>query len=162
MDDQAPEITVITSVEEEVPGRTSTAYPPPFDAQTEGRTKHALGDALGIADFGVNKTILAPGAATAHRHYHTVNDEMVYVLQGHPTLVSDQGERILGPGSAAGFPAGQANAHFFVNNTDAPVVLLEMGSRKPSDSAVYPDIDFAATHTPQGWTFTNKAGDPIQ
>src|SRR5690606_38283862 len=108
-----------------VPARTGTIYPDGFKSVVEGRFKQALGNALGLKNFGVNLTRLKPGAASAHRHWHTRQDEFVYILEGEGTLVTDEGEQILGPGMAAGFPAGVENGHHLVNRSAADVVYLE-------------------------------------
>jgi uncharacterized cupin superfamily protein len=88
----------------------------------KGREKRALGDIFGLSNFGVNLTRLAPGAQSALRHAHTKQDELIYVLQGHPTLVTDAGETVLEPGMCAGFKAGSGDAHHLVNRSAADVV----------------------------------------
>jgi uncharacterized cupin superfamily protein len=45
--------------------RTKGVYPEPWRAITEGREKAALGDVVGLTQFGVNLTRLKPGAASA-------------------------------------------------------------------------------------------------
>ena len=84
-------------------------YPQPFAAQMDGREKRPLGDLFGLTNFGVNRTQLAPGAVSSLRHAHTPQDEFVYVLQGHPTLHTDEGRTHLSPGMCAGFKAGTGN-----------------------------------------------------
>jgi uncharacterized cupin superfamily protein len=109
----------------------------------------------------VNLTRLAPGATSALRHAHTKQDEFVYVLEGEPTLVTDEGETALRPGMCAGFKAGTGNGHHLVNRTDRDVVILEVGDRIAGDSATYPDDDLAAALGPDGrWRFTHKDGTP--
>src|SRR5688572_4154394 len=89
-----------------IEARTSTIYPAPHDAITRGRAKRSLTQALGLTQFGVNVTELAPGAASALRHWHSHEDEFVFVLEGEATLVTNDGEQVLGPGQCAAFPAG--------------------------------------------------------
>ena len=109
----------------DVPARTTASnYPEPYASRMGGRTKRALGDAFGLASFGANLTTLEPGAMSALKHVHSVADELVYVLEGTPTLVTDAGERDLAPGDCAGFPANGV-AHHLVNRSDAPVTYLE-------------------------------------
>jgi len=135
-------------------------YPACFHPRVQGRTKRALGDAFGLANLGVNYTTLAPGAASALRHVHTRQDEFVFVLQGHPTLVVDEGEFILEPGMCAGFRAG-GSAHQLVNRTGEEIAYLEVGDRTPGDSAEYPDDDLRATANERGgWSFVHKDGTP--
>ena len=100
-------------------------YPEPFASRMAGREKHPLGDLFGLANFGVNLTRLAPGAVSASRHAHSHQDEFVYVIEGHPTLVTDAGETQLAPGMCAGFKAGSGDAHHLVNRTKRDVLYLE-------------------------------------
>ena len=142
------------------PRAKASAYPEPFASRMIGREKRALGDLFGLAKFGVNLTRLAPGAVSALRHAHAVQDEFVYILEGRPTLRTDAGARALAPGMCAGFRAGTGDAHHLVNATDAPVVYLEVGDRTPGDSATYPDDDLVARGTSSGWAFSHRDGTP--
>jgi uncharacterized cupin superfamily protein len=135
-------------------------YPAPFAARVAGREKRPLGDPFGLKSFGVNHTRLKPGAASALYHRHHAQDEFVYVLVGRPTLVTEAGERELGPGMCAGFAAG-GTAHQLVNRTADDVVLLEVGDRNQGDSVDYPADDIAAVLGPdRKWRFARKDGTP--
>jgi uncharacterized cupin superfamily protein len=105
------------------------------------REKRALGDALGLTKIGVNHTTLMPGRQSALRHWHSAEDELIYVLSGEVVLVTDAGEQLLGPGMCAGFPAGSPDGHCLHNRSGAPAVYLEISNRAPDDRAVYPDDD---------------------
>ena len=129
-----------------------------LDAKLAGREKRPLGDPFGLRNFGVNLTRLAPGAVSALRHAHALQDEFIYVLQGTPTLVTDAGETPLAPGMCAGFAAGSGDAHRLLNHSDADVLYLEIGDRTPGDSANYPDDDLAASLVNGQWHFTRKDG----
>jgi uncharacterized cupin superfamily protein len=135
-------------------------YPEPFPSRMQGRQKHPLGDLFGLANFGVNLTRLAPGAMSALRHAHTRQDEFVYILQGTPTLRTDEGPTRLAPGMCAGFKAGTGNAHHLVNDSEDDVVYLEIGDRTPGDIGSYPDDDLAAVTVDGKWRFTRKDGSP--
>jgi uncharacterized cupin superfamily protein len=136
-------------------------YPEPFASRMKGREKRPLGDLFGLANFGVNLTRLAPGAQSALRHAHTRQDEFIYVLQGHPTLVTDAGATVLEPGMCAGFRAGSGDAHHLVNRSAADVFYLEIGDRTPGDAAAYPDDDLQAVVGADGkWRFARKDGTP--
>lgn len=151
----------VALVAADVPVRAlGSGYPPPFDKVVEGRSKARLGDAFGLSNFGVNLTRLAPGAATALRHSHAVQDEFVYVLSGTPTLITDEGETPLAPGMCAGFRGGDGNAHQVVNGTESEVVLLEVGDRLPGDAGIYPDNDIQAQQVDGAWQFQHKDGTP--
>jgi uncharacterized cupin superfamily protein len=145
---------------EAVPQRTTTVYPEPFKPQIAGRVKQRLGDAAGLTNFGVNRVTLAPGSASALRHWHSRQDEFVYIISGEITLITDEGEQVMAAGAMAGFAAGQANGHHLVNRSAAPAVYLEIGDRSADDVAYYPDDDLQATAGPNGWIFTHKDGQP--
>ena len=126
---------------ENAPKVAGTLYPSPFDEPCRPRRKIKLGDAAGLSQFGVNLCRLPPGAWSSQRHWHTDEDEFVYVLEGEATLVTDDGEEILRAGDCAGFKAGDENGHCFQNRSDGDVVLLEVGTRSSVGGAYYPDID---------------------
>jgi uncharacterized cupin superfamily protein len=142
------------------PARTKASnYPEPFAARMKGREKRPLGDLFGLQNFGVNLTRLAPGAISALRHAHSRQDEFVYILEGHPILVTDQGETELSPGMCAGFKAGTGDGHHLQNRTATDVLDLEVGDRSPGDVGTYPDDDLKAVLDPDGrWRFTRKDG----
>lgn len=134
-------------------------YPEPFASRMAGRTKRQLGDAFGLTRFGVNLTTLQPGAESALLHRHTHQQEFVYVLSGTPTLRTEDGEFLLGPGMCAGFrPDG--HAHQLVNRSDEDVVYLEIGDRNPEDGGSYPEDDLEAIWADGAWRFLHKDGTP--
>lgn len=139
---------------------TVSNYPPVFAARMAGRSKQALGDFFGLSKYGVNRTRLMPGAVSALRHAHRVQDEFIYVLEGHPTLYTDEGATALSPGMCAGFRGGNGNAHCLVNEADHDAVFLEIGDRSPGDDVVYPDDDLKAERIEGAWRFTRKDGTP--
>ena len=151
----------IAVVAADAPPRTkASAYPEPFASQMAGRRKHPLGDLFGLTNFGVNLTRLAPGAVSALRHAHTKQDEFVYILQGYPTLHTDEGRTRLSPGMCAGFRAGTGNGHRLSNETGEEVVYLEIGDRTPGDEGSYPDDDLRALMVGGTWKFVHKDGSP--
>ncbi len=135
-------------------------YPAPFRPGVAGRSKQRLGDALGLKNFGVNLTTVKPGASSALRHWHTREDEFIYVLRGELVLVTDGGEQLLTAGMAAGFPAGNADGHCLVNRGSDDAVYIEVGDRKADDEARYPDVDLDRRNTPEGRVFCHKDGTP--
>ena len=143
-----------------MPGRRGTIYPTPYKDGFEGRIKRALTEGLGLSQFGVNLTTLEPGAMSSHRHWHVREDECVYILEGEVVLVTDEGERVLGPGMAAGFPAGEANGHHLVNRSGVPTTYLEIGTRSKDEDATYPDIDLKAEKRDGVFRFYRKSGEP--
>jgi uncharacterized cupin superfamily protein len=137
-----------------------SSYPEPFASRMRGREKRPLGDLFGLTNFGVNLTRLAPGGSSALRHAHTKQDEFVYVLEGRPTLHTDEGEVLLAPGLCAGFKAGTGDGHRLVNETREDVVYLEVGDRTPGDVASYPDDDLVAAFVDGEWRYAHKDGSP--
>lgn len=143
----------------DAPARSKPSnYPEPFASMMAGRTKQPLGDLFGLGNFGVNLTRIAPGAVSALRHAHSKQDEFIYILQGHPTLHTDEGFTALAPGMCAGFRAGTGNGHRLINQTLEDVVYLEVGDRMAGDQGSYPDDDLAAVWSEAGWRFTHKDG----
>ena len=145
----------------EAPARTRpSVYPEPFASRMAGREKRPLGDLFGLTNFGVNLTRLAPNAASALRHAHTKQDEFVYILQGRPTLHTDEGRTRLSPGMCAGFKAGTGNGHHLINETTEEVLYLEVGDRTSGDEGSYPDDDLKALLVDGKWKFVHRDGTP--
>ncbi len=125
------------------------------------RIRHPLGTAFGLTRFGVNLTYLPPGSVSAPRHFHSHQDEFVYVLAGTPVLVTGAGETPLRPGMCVGFKAGSDDAHQLRNGSDAMVVYLEVGDRTPGDVVTYPDDDIKIDAMPDGrLRIVRKDGSP--
>ena len=140
------------------PRTTLSNYPEPYFSRMVKREKKPLGELFGLKNFGVNLTTLAPGGESALMHRHSRQDEMIYVLEGEPTLVTESGEWALEPGMCAGFPA-KGEAHHLVNRTNGDVVILEIGDRTRGDKVTYPIDDLRAVLGDDGqWLFTRKEG----
>ncbi len=140
------------------PHAKPSVYPDEFRNRIEGREKRRLGDFFGLNNFGVNLTRLAPGSQSALLHRHSKQDEFIYIIEGQPTLVTDEGEVELAPGMCAGFPAASI-AHHLINRTDRVVAYLEIGDRSPGDEGTYPNDDLKAQLGADGnWQFTRKDG----
>jgi uncharacterized cupin superfamily protein len=139
-----------------MPTRKGSSYPAPHDRPTAERQRQKLGDAGGLTDFGVNLMHLPPGAWSSQRHWHTHEDEMVYILEGEVVLVEDEGETVLRPGDCATFAKGSRNGHHLINRSDAVARFLEIGSRSELDECEYPDIDLRATKA----GYQHKDGTP--
>lgn len=136
--------------------RIGSGYPVPFHLATGAREKRALGDAGGLTGFGVNLVHLPPGAWSSQRHWHSVEDELVWVLSGALMLVEEGGETPLGPGDCATFAAGAENGHHLVNRSGEVAIYLEIGGRSADDACRYPDVDLHLG----GGVFTRKNGVP--
>ena len=134
-----------------------TLYPPPFDAPCRARERKRLGDAAGLTQFGVNLLRLPPGAWSSQRHWHTGEDEFVYVVSGEVALVTDAGEEILRAGDAAGFKANDGDGHCLQNRSAADAVVLEIGTRASDSMGHYSDIDMIAK---PGIGYAHRDGTP--
>ncbi|NJM30836.1 MAG: cupin domain-containing protein [Rhizobiales bacterium] len=144
----------------DVAARTMTIYPPEYAAALAGRAKRALGDQFGLTQFGVNLTTLAPGSWSAERHWHEMEDEFIYVLEGELTLVDDHGEHTLTPGMCAGFKAGVPNGHKLVNKSKSPAAFLELGTRSADERSHYPEADMQGVKAGGKWQILHKDGMP--
>ena len=139
------------------PERRGSGYPEPFKSRMGDRTKKRLGDACGLTKFGVNLVTLPPGGQSALRHWHTLEDEFVYVLEGEVVLASNQGEQTLTAGMCAGYPAGRQDGHHFINRSTRPAKYLEVGNRIEGDNAFYPDDDLMILERGKG-VYAHKDG----
>jgi uncharacterized cupin superfamily protein len=158
MNDQDIPIAVVAT--QVAPRSKLSNYPEPFASRMKGREKRPLGDVFALSNFGINLTRLLPGAVSVLRHAHSKQDEFIYILHGHPVLITDAGETQLSPGMCAGFKAGTGNAHQLVNRTSEEVSYLEVGDRSAGDSVQYPDDDIQALHVEGVWQFAHKDGSP--
>ena len=145
----------------ELPPRSKVSfYPEPFASRMAGRQKRQLGELFGLRNFGVNLTSLGPNAVSSLRHSHTRQDEFVYIVQGRPTLHTDEGRVPLSPGMCVGFMAGTGNAHPLHNETEDEVLYLEIGDRTPGDDVNYPDDDLRFVLVDGKKTLAHKDGTP--
>jgi uncharacterized cupin superfamily protein len=141
--------------------RRGSSYPSPFSDPVQARERRALGDAGGLSQFGVNLLTLPPGTWSSQRHWHSTEDEFVWILEGELTLITDAGEETLRPGDCAAFKAGEANGHHLVNRSEKPARALEIGTRDPdADRTVYSDIDMVAE--PGENVFRRRDGTPYE
>ena len=138
--------------------RTGSGYPEPYRSRVLPREKRQLGNALGLTKIGINQTILPPGKESSMRHWHTHEEEFVYVLSGEVVLITDAGEQTLTPGMCAGFPLGTQDGHQLVNRGTVPAVYLEVSNRDPADGAFYPDVDLQYNGVDAEVKFTRKDG----
>jgi uncharacterized cupin superfamily protein len=139
--------------------RKGSSYPAPFHELAKDRLKQAVGDAGGLSDFGVNLVRLPPGAWSSQRHWHSHEDEFVYVISGELTLITDDGEEILRPGDCATFAKNVTNGHHLVNRSKDMVVYLEVGTRTKEGTCTYPDIDLLIDKS-RGAQYLHKDGTP--
>jgi uncharacterized cupin superfamily protein len=144
------------------PLNKGTNYPPPHDEIVREREWRRLGDAAGLTQFGVNLVTLKPGVWSSQRHWHSHEDEFVYMLEGELVLTTDAGDEILRPGDCAGFPAGSRDGHCLKNQGDQIARFLVVGSRNPDDWGEYSDIDMKFLSERQGGAYVRKNGEKFQ
>ena len=138
--------------------RTGSGYPEPYRSRVLPREKRQLGNALGLTKIGINQTVLPPGKESSMRHWHTHEEEFVYVLVGEVILVTDAGEQRLTAGMCAGFPLGTKDGHQLVNRSNSPAVYLEVSNRDKNDQAFYSDVDLHYHGDGAEVMFTRKDG----
>jgi uncharacterized cupin superfamily protein len=127
-----------------VPAQTGSHYPSPFDVPCSGQATQRLARIAGLTLFGVNLTVIEPGAWSSQRHWHSHEDEFIWVLEGELTLVTDAGEEILRAGDCVAFRRGDPDGHHLVNKSSLPAKVLEIGNSDPQDRCAYSDIDMIA------------------
>jgi uncharacterized cupin superfamily protein len=135
-----------------------TSYPEPYRSRVMPREKLLLGECLGLTKIGVNRTTLPPGKESSMRHWHTHEEEFIFVLEGEVVLRTDGGEQVLRAGSCAGFPAGADDGHQLINRSDQPAVYLEVSNRDAEDTVYYSDSDVDLIATSRG--MTRRDGTP--
>jgi uncharacterized cupin superfamily protein len=140
-----------------------SGYPEPYRSRVLPRSKRQLGDALGLTRIGINQTTLPPGKESSMRHWHTHEDEFVYVLEGEVVVRTAAGEQLLSAGMCAGFAAGVEDGHQLINRSARPAVYLEVSNRDGADSAYYsdPDVDLVWSPPHAPGTFTRRDGTPL-
>lgn len=138
--------------------RTGSGYPEPYRSRCLPREKRQLGNALGLSKIGINHTTLAPGKESSMRHWHSHEEEFIYVLAGEVVLITDAGEQTLTAGMCAGFPLGASDGHQLVNRSSQPAVFLEVSNRDTGDRAFYPDVDLQYNGASAPVLFTRKDG----
>ena len=142
-----------------VPERKGSGYPPQFAGPCADRIRQRLGDAGRLIDFGINLMRLPPGNWSSQRHWHSHEDEFVYVLEGELLLIEDGGETLLWAGDCAAFPKNSGDGHHMINRSQAMAVYLEIGSRQPADLTTCSDIDMMSSNA--DGRFVHKDGLPF-
>jgi uncharacterized cupin superfamily protein len=141
-----------------VPAHKGVGYPAQFRALTADRLRKRLGDAGGLTDFGINLTTLPPSNWSSQRHWHSHEDEFVYILEGELVLIEDGGETLLRAGDCAAFPKNSGNGHHMINRSATTAIYLEIGSRHPDDLTMCSDVDMQSANS--DGLFRHKDGTP--
>jgi len=138
--------------------RTGSGYPEPYRSRVLPREKRQLGNALGLTKIGINHTTLPPGKESSMRHWHTHEEEFIYILSGEVVLRTDAGEQVLKAGMCAGFALGNTDGHQLVNRSSTPAIYLEVSNRDSQDEGLYSEVDLRWNAADARGIFTRKDG----
>lgn len=94
-----------------------------------------------LSQFGSFVEVLQPGCRSSLKHWHSAEDEMVYVLDGEITVVEGISETLMRVGDAATFRAGVPIGHYLENRSSSPTRCLVVGTRASIDRITYPEHD---------------------
>lgn len=103
--------------------------------------RRILGEAAGGAKLGCSLYELAPGASAFPRHFHSANEEAIYVLEGSGTLLLGDQRVPVKAGDYAALPVGPDHAHRLVNSSQAPLRYLCISTQDEVEICGYPDSD---------------------
>lgn len=120
-----------------------------------------IADRLGFKTMGVTMERLPPGSKSSLRHWHSDEDEAVYVVSGELVLVEETETRLV-PGDVAAWRAGDKTAHCLENRGTEDAVIFVAGTRGRPDTVTYPDHDLVKHAGPDGERVTRLDGTPIQ
>jgi uncharacterized cupin superfamily protein len=93
----------------------------------------------GGSQISVAMEVLPPGKQANQSHYHMLEEEHVFIIEGSLTLKLGAKAYELSPGHYVCFPAGQKVAHSLINHTSEPCRYLIFGNPQANDVAVFPD-----------------------
>jgi uncharacterized cupin superfamily protein len=141
-----------------VPAVTGSNYPYPFNLPCSAQSSQRLARHEGLSLFGVNLTVIEPGAWSSQRHWHSHEDEFVWVVEGELTLVTDRGEELLRAGDCAAFRRDVEDGHHLINRSARPARVLEIGNSDAQDRCVYSDIDMVVGPGSEG--YRHRDGTP--
>jgi uncharacterized cupin superfamily protein len=98
-----------------------------------------LAEAAGGERLGCSLYELPPGERAWPYHYHTANEEAMYVLSGSGRVRGPDGETAVTAGDYLAFPGGEAGGHSVANDSDEPLRYLMLSTMVEPDVTVYPD-----------------------
>ncbi|WP_435364945.1 cupin domain-containing protein [Haloarchaeobius sp. DYHT-AS-18] len=98
-----------------------------------------LGGAADAEQLGASLYELPAGARSWPFHYHTANEEAIYVLAGTGTLRTADGGQALERGDFVALPTGEEGGHRVVNTGEEPLRYLCVSTMQEPDVTVYPD-----------------------
>jgi uncharacterized cupin superfamily protein len=93
----------------------------------------------GANHVGVALEELAPGMESSLNHYHMLEEEQAFILEGEMTLRLGDKTYPMKAGDHVCFPAGQKVGHSFYNHSAAPCRFIMIGEKNPNEVVVYPE-----------------------
>ncbi len=122
--------------------------------------RSALGDPLGLTQFGVNLVTLGPGSWSSQRHWHENEDEFIYVLEGEVSLVTDEGETGFAPAWRRGFRRALATAIISSIADLCRRAISKSALRATTEEVHCSDIDMTGSKRDGKFAFRHKNGEP--
>ncbi len=102
-------------------------------------TARRLGVPTGGKGLGCSWFELAPGKTAFPNHWHSANEEAIYVLAGAGTLRLGAARVAVRAGDYVALPSGPAGTHQLLNTGDAPLQYLCISTMHPVEVVGYPD-----------------------
>ncbi len=143
-------------------GQTPVPRPALHHVALGGGAQVDLAAIGGLRQFGVFLETLEPAARSSERHWHSTEDEFLFVLSGTPTLIDDHGAQDLTQGDAVCWPHGVANGHHIVNRSTGPATYLIAGSRVAQDICTYPDSGQRLINAMTDWKVVDAQGSSLR
>lgn len=136
----------------------------PVEGSPEPNRTLWISEAGGLTQFGAFIEVLQPNERSSLKHWHSAEDELVYVLEGEITLVEGAEEHVLRAGDAATFRAGVPVGHYLHNRSESPTRCFVVGTRATVDTITYPDHDRVChrDRSLQADVWTDFAGKPAE
>ncbi len=100
-----------------------------------------LSSAVDADDLGCSLYELPPGRRSWPYHYHTANEEAIYVLAGDGQLRTEEGLEPLSAGDFVTLPADESGGHRLVNDGEEPLRYLAISTMNEPDVTIYPDME---------------------
>ena len=114
------------------------AIPAP-EGTSFGGTRQRVGLAVGAEKLGYGMFTVPPGKTAFPIHVHTLNEELIYILEGEGTLRFGGEEVAVRAGMFIACPGGVEMTHQLVNTSGADLRYLCVSTMQYPDIVHYPD-----------------------
>jgi uncharacterized cupin superfamily protein len=112
-----------------------------YDHGESAFRRKELSNATDAEQLGCSLYELEPGKRSWPYHYHTANEEAIYVLAGTGTLRGADGERDLTAGEFVALPADESGGHQVVNDGEETLRYLAVSTMEEPDVTIYPEME---------------------